>query len=63
MAKKGLVAYELVLPAYVRVHIVFHAYLLNKYVTKHVVDWSLLHVEPEGEFSPQPIHILDEREV
>ena len=43
----------------------FHASLLNKYVydTKHVVDWSLLQVEPEGKFSPKPIHILEKREV
>ena len=44
LAKKGPVAYELALPAHVRVHNVFHASLLNKYVydTKHVIDWSLL---------------------
>ena len=50
---------------HVRVYNVFHASLLKKYVydTKHVVDWSLLQVEPEGEFSPKPIHILDKREV
>ena len=40
LAKKGLVAYELAFPAHVRVHNVFHAYLLKKYVydTKHVID-------------------------
>ena len=65
MAKKGLVAYELALLGHVRVHNFFHASLLNKYVydTKHVIDWSLLQVEPEGEFSPEPLHILDKREV
>ena len=53
------------LPSHIRVHNVFHASLLNKYVyvTKHVVDWSLLQVEPEGEFSPKLIHILEKREV
>ena len=58
-------AYELALPTHVRVHNVFHASLLKKYVydTKHVVDWSLLQVDPEGEISPEPIHILDKREV
>ena len=42
LAKKGPVAYELAFPVHVRVHNVFHASLLNKYVydTKHV-DWSL----------------------
>ena len=58
-------AYELELPTHVRVHHVFHASLWKKYVydTKRVVDWSLLYVEPEGEFSPKHIHILDKREV
>ena len=65
MAKKGPVAYDLALPMLLRVHNVFHASLLNKYVyeTKHVIDWSLLQVEHEGEFSPKPFHILDKREV
>ena len=65
LAKEGLVAYELALPVHIKVHNVFHASLLNKYVydTKHVIDWSLLQVEPEGEFSPHPLHILDKREV
>ena len=63
LAKKGPVASELALPAHVRVRNVFHASLLNKYVcdTKHVIDSSLLQVEPEGEFSPEPLHILDKR--
>ena len=49
----------------VRVHNVSHASLLNKYVydTKHVFYWSLLQVEPEGEFSPKPTQTLDKREV
>ena len=43
----------------------FYVSLLSKYVydTKHVVDWSLLQVEPKGEFSPEPLDILDKREV
>ena len=28
-----------------------------------MIDWSLLQVELEGDFSPEPIHILDKREV
>ena len=53
LAKKGIVSYELVLPMHVRIHNVFHASLLNKYFydTKHVVDWSLLQVELNGDFS------------
>ena len=44
LATKGPVDYELALPTHVRVHNVFHASLLKKYVydTKHVIDWSLL---------------------
>ena len=44
LAKRGLVAYELVLPNHIRVHNVFHASLLKKYVydTKHVIKWFLL---------------------
>ena len=65
LAKKGPVEYELALPTHIRVHNFFHASLIKKYVcdTNHVVDWSLLQVEREGEFSPEPIHILNKREV
>ena len=28
-----------------------------------MIDWSLLQVEPKGEFAPEPIYILDKREV
>ena len=64
LAKKGPVTYELAFHVHVIVHNVFHASLLKKYVydTKHVVDWSLLQVDPEGEFSLEPTHILDKRE-
>ena len=65
LAKRRTMAYELALPARIRVHNVFHAYLLKKYVydTKHVIDWSLVQVEPERKFSPKPLHILHKREV
>ena len=63
--KKGPVVYELALPTHVKFHNVFHASLLNKcvYDSKHVIDWSLLQVEPEGECMPEPLHILYKREV
>ena len=59
------VAYELELPVHIRVHNVFHGSLLNKYFydTKHVIDCSSLDVEHEGEFSYEPLHILNKREV
>ena len=44
LSKRGLVAYELVLPAHIRVHNFFHASLLKKYVydTKHVIDFLII---------------------
>ena len=65
LGKKGIVAYELALPCRIIFHNVFHASLLNKYAydTKDVIDWSLLQVEPKGEFVPEPLHILDKREL
>ena len=44
LAKRVTMAYELVLPAHIRVHNFFHASLLKKYVydTKYLIDWSLL---------------------
>ena len=58
-------AYELTLPTHIKFHNVRDTYLLKKYVynTKHVIDWSLIQVEPEGGFVPKPLHILDKREV
>ena len=63
--KRGPVAYELALPAHIRVPNVFHASLLKKYFydTKHVIDWFLLRVEPEGEFALDTLHRLDKKEV
>ena len=44
LAKRGPVAYELSLPAHIRVHNIFHTSLLKKYVydKKQVIHWSLL---------------------
>jgi hypothetical protein len=28
----------------------------------HVIDWTMMQVEPEGEFQRKPKHILDRRE-
>jgi hypothetical protein len=60
----GPVAYRLALPPTVKAHNVFHVSLLKKYVhdSNHIIDWSVIQVEPEGEFLPEPQCILDRKE-
>jgi hypothetical protein len=64
LERVGTVAYILTLPPTITTHNVFHVYLLNKYVhdSDHVVDWNVIHVEPEGELHPEPQCILERRE-
>jgi hypothetical protein len=60
----GPVAYRLALPPMVKAHNVFHVSLLKRYVhdCNHIIDWSVIQVEPEGEFLPEPQCILDKKE-
>ena len=57
----GPVTYRLEFHASIRAHNVFHVSLIRKYVhdPKHVINWDVIQVEPEGEFQTDPMRILD----
>jgi hypothetical protein len=59
--KIGPIAYMLAFPTSMRVHNVFHASLLNKYVPNpnHIIDWIVIQVEHEEDFQVELICILD----
>jgi hypothetical protein len=63
LEKIWLVAYILVFPTSMRVHNVFHVSLLNKYVSdlNHIIDWTVIQVEHEGEFWVELVCILEHK--
>ena len=65
LTKVGPVDYQLAFPPNLRIHNVFHISILKKYIhdATHVIDWNLIQVEPEGDFSVEPDCILDRREI
>ena len=65
LERVGPVAYKLALPPHVKIHDVFHVSLLKRYIhdASHIVDWNVVQVEPEGEFLPEPLQILEREEI
>lgn len=52
-------AFQHIIPPTIKFHDVFHiSFLKNIKDVDHVIDWSVLHVEQEGEFQLEPQCIL-----
>jgi hypothetical protein len=61
LGRIGPIEYMLAFPASMRVHNVFHVSLLKKCVSDliHVIDWTVIQVEHEGDFLVESVCILD----
>ena len=53
----------LALPTSMRIHNVFHVSLMKQYVPhpNHVIHWTAIQVEHEGDFRVEPICIMDRK--
>jgi hypothetical protein len=56
-------SYMIPLPVSIGVHNVFHVSLLKKYLNdpNHVIDWTMIKVDHEGEFWVELVCILDQK--
>ena len=65
LARVGLASYQLAPPPNLSIHNVFHISILKTYVddATHVIDWNVIHVEPEGYFQVEMNCILDKRKI
>ena len=65
LSRVGPMAYQLAFPPNFKIHNIFHISILKKYVhyATRVIDWNIIHVEPEGDFQVEPDCILDKREI
>jgi hypothetical protein len=63
LEKIAQVAYMLEFTTSMRVNNVFHVILLKKYVPDPncIIDWTLIHVENEGDFRVELVCILDRK--
>jgi hypothetical protein len=63
LEKIGPVSYMIAFPTSIRVHNLFHASLLKKYVLdpNHITDWTVIQVEHEGDFYVELVRILDRK--
>jgi hypothetical protein len=63
LEKIGPISYMLSFSISMRVNNVFHVLLLKKYVfdPNHIIDWTVIQVENEGDFWVEQVRILDRK--
>ena len=64
LERLGPLAYRLALPPSLScIHDVFQVSVLRRYITDpyHVLDWTSLKVQDQGQVTVEPIHIIDHK--